>query len=153
LAHTIRRWKNLPDASLNGAVCELFRKVDWEAWLEDEPSLIIFVPPDAKRMRRRGFHPAGLLAQALSRAIGVSVDSGAVLARSSYASSQGQGRARRRERLRGVFSVDATRVRGARLLLIDDVMTTGATVDTIARACLKSGAASVQVAVLARAPR
>lgn len=153
LAHTIGRWKSRPDASLTRGVCELFREVPWEDWLEEHPTRIIFVPPDRRRMGRRGFHPAGLLARQLGCSLGVLVDPSAVGVSGPYESSRGQGRARRRERLRGVFSVEASRVRRERLVLVDDVMTTGATVDTIARACVRAGARSVQVAVLARAPR
>ena len=70
-----------------------------------------------------------------------------------------QGRLTRAERQRnvaGAFAVNPRRagaVAGRRLLLVDDVMTTGATVSACARAALKAGAASVDVLVLARAVR
>jgi predicted amidophosphoribosyltransferase len=60
--------------------------------------------------------------------------------------------AARRRNLRDAFSADPA-VRGLRLALVDDVMTTGATVAAAARALHRAGAASVDVWVVARAPR
>ena len=134
-------------------MCQLFREHGWDSSFEQKPSLIIFVPPDSRRLRRRGFHPAGLLARSLGQQLSIPVNPRAVCAGGGYASSRGQGRLERRARLRGVFSVEPLLVADQRLILVDDVMTTGATVDAIARACLKAGALSVEVAVLARSPR
>ena len=153
LAHAIGRWKNRPDSSLTSSVCSLFRGAGWESWLDDRPTKVIFVPPDRSRLRRRGFHPAGLLARELARHLAIPIDSRAVRAPRAYPSSRGQGREKRRARLRGVFSVEAPLVLDERLLLVDDVMTSGATAETIARACMRAGAQRVEVAVLARAPR
>jgi ComF family protein len=153
LATAIGRWKNLPDVSLTQGLCDLFGAVEWERWFEERPHKIIFVPPDSSRLRRRGFHPAGLLARELARQLQISIDSRAVRTCGTYRTSRGQGRGGRRDRLRGVFSVEPSRILGRRLVLVDDVMTTGATVDAISRACMKAGAASVEVVVLARAPR
>jgi len=61
---------------------------------------------------------------------------------------------RRRLNVRGAFSVsDPSKVKGRRVLLIDDILTTGATARAAAQALLKAGAASVWVATLARAQR
>jgi len=81
------------------------------------------------------------------------MDARAVRANRPYESSRGRGRAERAKRLRGVFGVNPGHVDGHHLLLVDDVMTTGATVDAIARACRAAGATRIEVAVLARAPR
>jgi predicted amidophosphoribosyltransferase len=63
---------------------------------------------------------------------------------------------RRTANVKGVFAVEPRRrqaLRGCRVTVLDDVMTTGATAAEIARTLLQAGAASVQVWVLARTPR
>ena len=134
-------------------MCDLFQRSSWSPSSKASPSKVLLVPPDPRRLRARGFHPAGLLARAMARRLALPVDPFAVRANSSYPISRGQSREQRRERLRGVFRVESDAVRDQRILLVDDVMTTGATVETIARDCLRSGASSVEVVVLARAPR
>ena len=65
----------------------------------------------------------------------------------------GLGRAERRRNLQGAFQVtDASRVAGRRIALVDDVVTTGATVAEAAGALMAAGAAAVQVWALARTP-
>jgi predicted amidophosphoribosyltransferase len=65
----------------------------------------------------------------------------------------GLGRSQRSANVRNAFAVtDADAVAGRRFLLVDDVFTTGATVDECARTLRKAGAASVDVLTLARAP-
>ena len=153
MADAIRRWKTRPEPTLTPTMCELILHGRWERGDQERPTLLVMVPPDPKRLRQRGFHPAGLLARAMGEHLSLPLDPRAVRTARGYPSSRGQGRDARRERLRGAFKVCRDRVQGARLLLIDDVMTTGATVETISRLCLRAGASSVEVAVLARAPR
>ena len=60
--------------------------------------------------------------------------------------------AQRKENVSGAFACDDQRVRGARVIIIDDVCTTGATLEACADALLKTGAASVMGLTLARTP-
>ena len=153
LSNGIRRWKSRPEPTLSQTMCDLFQRSSWSPSSKASPSKVLLVPPDPRRLRARGFHPAGLLARAMARRLALPVDPFAVRANASYPISRGQSREQRRERLRGVFRVESDAVRDQRILLVDDVMTTGATVETIARGCLRAGASSVEVVVLARAPR
>lgn len=127
----------------------------WMARVGDEvlgaADVIVPVPLHRWRLWRRRFNQAGLLAAALARRSGrpVRVD---VLRRVRATPPQGHlGRARRRENVRGAFRVmRPDRIAGRRVLLVDDVLTTGATVAECARLLRRAGAESVDVLTLAR---
>ena len=117
------------------------------------PEVVCPVPLHGARRRQRGFNQAELLARPLAGALGVPY-SGA-LARTRDTPSQ--ARLRRDERAVNVvaaFAVPgAAAVRGRRVLLVDDVLTTGATARACRSALLAAGAREVRVAVVARAHR
>jgi ComF family protein len=124
------------------------------------------VPLHWRRLFSRRYNQAALLARALARveslANGGLTDGGLVevpdlLLRRRATPSQGRlTRSERQRNVAGAFAVNPRRaalLQGRRLLLVDDVMTTGATVAACSRAALKAGAAAVDVLVLARALR
>lgn len=105
-----------------------------------------------KRMQR-GFNQSELLARELSRRTGVPVLA-AARRRRRTAAQTGLTYAQRLDNVRGAFDVPRpASVRGLSLLLIDDVLTTGSTVNVCAAALKKAGAARVSVLTLARAGR
>jgi predicted amidophosphoribosyltransferase len=108
------------------------------------------VPPDAVRQLARGRHPAVELAAALGDRWGL--EPADLLARLGGAPRQtGLGRADRAGNVRGAFVA-----RGSvpqRIVLVDDVYTTGATASAAAGALKRAGAASVHVVTFARAVR
>ena len=105
-----------------------------------------------KRMQR-GFNQSDLLARELSRRVGVPVVRAARRCRRTAVQAS-LTPAQRRENVRGAFDVPAPeRVRGLSLLLVDDVMTTGSTVNACAKALKQAGAARVCVLTVARAER
>ena len=112
--------------------------------------LLIPVPLHPSRERERGFNQAALLAKEVGRAWGLRV--GTRLLRRVRATEAQSGRRPEREaNVKGAFEVaQPDRVEGRRLLLIDDVFTTGATVNECAKALLAAGAAEVAVYTLAR---
>jgi len=113
--------------------------------------LLIPVPLHPKRLRQRGFNQAGRLATALGHRLGLPVLDHALVRSRNSASQVGLSRTQRLANMRGAFAlVDATAVEGRRILLIDDVMTTGATVDACARALMGAGATRVCVWAMAR---
>lgn len=116
------------------------------------PDLITHVPTDPRRLARRGYDQAGLLARALAASVGCAHRTLLVRARSTPRQA-GLGRAARRANVRGAFthaSGATGSVRGARVLVVDDVYTTGASLDACRAALLAAGAAEVRFAVVAR---
>jgi len=120
------------------------------AVLEDS-DLVVPVPLHPLRLWRRRYNQAAELARRLARDGKLSY--AAALARSRPTPSQGamsSAKARRRNVL-GAFKVpDPAQVAGRRVRLVDDVLTTGATVDACARALKRAGAKRVHVLALAR---
>jgi competence protein ComFC len=114
------------------------------------PDLIVPVPLHPSRQRQRGFNQAERLAQACAREQRLVLDT-RVLARTRRTRSQVQtsGADARRANVEGAFAVRAP-VRGATVLLIDDVCTTGATLRECAEALRSAGAAHVYGLTFAR---
>jgi len=113
-------------------------------------AVVTFVPSDRDRALKRGHHPARALARELAGAWELPLLP--ALARVGTAPRQrGLSREERRRNLRGAF--EATRTVPARVLLVDDVYTTGATVHFAASTLRKAGARHVEVATFARAIR
>ena len=114
--------------------------------------VIMPVPLHVARLRWRGFNQAQLLLKPLARRSGVRVDA---LSLERVRPTRPQVELTETERRRNVtkaFRVTRPeRVRGRRILLVDDVYTTGATVDECSRTLRRAGAATVDVLVLARA--
>lgn len=108
------------------------------------------VPLHWRRRWRRGFNQAEALAQAVGRRHGLPVER-RCLARMRATPPQRGDAAARRHNVRNAFVVRrAQRIAGKRLLMVDDVFTTGATVNACAAALLAAGAAAVGVLTLAR---
>jgi competence protein ComFC len=109
--------------------------------------VVTFVPSSPKSMGERGFNPAEALARPLSRTLRLPCRP--LLRKIRSTTDQAElGRDERRRNLMGAFR--ARRVAG-RVLLVDDVMTTGATADACARALREAGADQVLVVTFARA--
>ncbi|EHJ49169.1 phosphoribosyltransferase [Solidesulfovibrio carbinoliphilus subsp. oakridgensis] len=114
------------------------------------PDVLVPVPLHPRRLAWRGFNQSLVLARHLSRALGRPVaPAGLARLRDTTPQSQLPG-PRRLANILGAFAGSPAAVAGRRVLLVDDVMTTGATVDTAVRALLLAGAARVDVAVVAR---
>jgi ComF family protein len=132
----------------------LFARWLAEAGRDLRPGLDLIVPVPLSRLRLllRHFNQAAVLAGALSREIGVAVDP-MLLKRTRWTRSQvGMTREQRRRNTAGAFKVPTHRragLSGRNILLVDDVITTGATVDACARTLKRAGAARVDVLALA----
>ena len=114
------------------------------------PDVLVPIPLHPRRLVWRGFNQSLELARFAGRELGCAVCPGA-LARIRNTTPQSRLPGRERlTNLAGAFVGDPALVSGRHVLLIDDVMTTGATVETAVRSLRRAGAARVDVAVVAR---
>lgn len=115
-----------------------------------EDTLVVPVPTAAARVRRRSFDQAVLLAQHLAEARQLVCHP--VLRRVSTVDQIGKRRSERIKQMKNSFIVQksSTSIKGANILLVDDVLTTGATLESAARVLRSAGAAHVDAVVVAR---
>jgi ComF family protein len=117
-----------------------------------EADVVVPVPLSRARLISRRFNQAALLAQDLSRSSGIVYEPLALIRTRATPRQVGLTRAERKLNVRGAFAVSPARVAriaGRRVLLVDDVITTGATCGSAARALMRAGAAQVDVLALA----
>ena len=112
---------------------------------------ISWVPLSRKRLRERGYDQAMLLAKAVAAELGAEAVPTLEKIRDTAKQSQTGSREKRRANIAGAYrALEPERVRDKRVLLIDDVVTTGATLDECARTLRGAGARAVFCAALAR---
>ncbi len=109
--------------------------------LEGQFDVVTWVPLSRKRLRKRGYDQARLIAQEVSKLLGTRLEQLLVKTEDTPAQSGIKGRAQRAANVSGVYRApDGACVAGRRVLLIDDVVTTGATFSECSRELLMAGA-------------
>ena len=152
LMEAIHLLKYHKKTSLSQPLSDLARKTFFQFWDRDSIDFFASVPLHVKRLRERGFNQAHLLVRNWAKDEGIPVD-GLTLSRSCWTEPQTNlSRSERRRNINGAFSIShPERIKGRKILLVDDVYTTGATVNECARVLMKAGAEFVDVLTLARA--
>lgn len=113
-----------------------------------EPDLIAPVPLHKSRRRRRGFNQSEILACGLGEKLGIPVVSNLIMRVRPTEPQKELNRKQRKLNLKNSFKINSYDVNLKSVLLIDDIYTTGTTIDTIACELLKQGAERVYFAVL-----
>jgi len=116
----------------------------------DGCDLIVPVPLHVRRLRERGYNQSALLARSIGSRWGVRVDSVSLCKTRWTPPQTALTVSARRVNLRGAFSWRGAPLRGARVVLVDDVATSGSTMNECARVLKQAGAARVDVLTLAR---
>ncbi|MES3040082.1 MAG: ComF family protein [Pseudomonadota bacterium] len=115
-----------------------------------QPTVIVPVPLHPHRLRERGYDQTLLLARELSRLTGIVCNATTLQRLRDTPMQKTLDRDARRENLAGAFGCHEQALAGQRILLIDDVLTTGATLSVLSEVLLKAGAESVHALVIAR---
>ena len=148
LQNAIHQLKYRQDRGLGEVLAQpmikILKKYMWDI------DLVIPVPLDAARRKERGYNQAALLARPISWETGIPYRAG-VMTRIKITQQQvGLNITERCENMAGAFEADRDQVSGKRVLVIDDVITTGATLNACAHALIGAGAERVFGLTLAR---
>lgn len=115
-----------------------------------DTELIIPVPMHPRKQKIRGYNQSEVFSQGLSEEMGCPYNAEALIKRFETETQTRKGRFRRWENVREVFDIpDSGTINQKRILLVDDVITTGATIEACARMLFQAGAATVRVASIA----
>ncbi len=126
----------------------------WRAGCLPAPDVVTCVPLSWRRCIGRGYNQAALLAVEFGRAAGLEVDAGLLRRSGPAGSTRGASRAVRLSRATGSITAAGPDVaEGRRVILVDDVLTTGSTASECARVLRAAGAVRIDVVTFARAVR
>ncbi len=149
--HLVLRFKHADRTDAAGAFGSWLARSGGE--LLKDADLIVPVPLHWWRLFSRRYNQAAMLAAVVSKMSGVALEPMALIRRRATPSQGHLNRAERRRNMRGAFAVPARhagRIAGKRIVLIDDVLTTGSTAAACTQALREAGATRVDVLALAR---
>jgi len=160
--HTLKSWA-IFDVPLQTALHKLkyrrdialgdslaFQMLPFARELGGRIDMIIPVPLGAKRLKQRGYNQVGMIAKPLSLALEIEYAPGELVRRTETRSQVGLTKPERKLNVRNVFRA-GSKVKGKKILVMDDVATTGATLSAAAEALYEAGAQEVNALTVARA--
>ncbi|RLD19421.1 MAG: ComF family protein [Bacteroidetes bacterium] len=113
--------------------------------------VIIPVPLHKSKLRSRGYNQSEVLAKGMAEVLHITVDSTSVIRVRKSETQTRKDRAQRWQNVSGIFNVEGKALEGKNVLLVDDVITTGATLEACGEVILAAGAGSLSIAALAAA--
>ena len=152
LHDAVHAFKYGGNLTLGERLGRLMAERDYPLFRIEDYDLLVPVPLHPRRLRQRGFNQSVILAREISRRRAIPLDFRALRRIVDTESQAGLKKDERQSNMKSAFSVPAPgRIRARRILLVDDVHTTGSTLGECARALLQQGAEAVGALTLARA--
>jgi ComF family protein len=151
ILNTIQMFKYGRDLSIGSSLASFLANFPFPDFDFQSYSLLLPVPLHIKKLRERGFNQSLILAYALGKKKLIDVNF-SLLKRHKFTLTQtGLNKKEREQNIKGAFEVsDKRKIAGKNIILIDDVYTTGATLNECAKTLLKAGAEQVAALTLAR---
>lgn len=147
LIHRLK-YKNRPDTG--DRLAFLAAKEIAESGFFDDIDAIVPLPLSKRKMRQRGYNQCDYIAKGLSRATGIPVIKNAVKRLKSNETQTHKSRDERWQNVEGIFALsDATLIEGKHILLIDDILTTGATLASCAKSIQEGCQCKISIFTLA----
>lgn len=149
----IHKFKYGRNLTIGAALARLLASFEFNDFDIGAFDLILPVPLHIRRLRRRGFNQSLIFARALAKKYKVELDFSILKRKNQTLSQTGLDKKARSSNIRGAFCVfSPEKLKGKNVLIVDDVYTTGATLNECAKTLKKAGAAMVGAITLARVP-
>jgi len=149
LLHQLK-YNNHPEIGI--VLGKVFGKALLDAGFDQSFELIVPVPLHRSRLLKRGYNQSSKFAEGLSSSLKIPWDESITIRRGKTATQTKKSRVQRWENVKDVFTVSqSAAISGKRILLVDDVITTGATLEACGQHLIAAGCAQLSVAVIAEA--